>query len=233
MTKITIVIPVYNEKVYLSELLRQLLDHIKKVPEIFKIILVNDGSTDDTKNIILKMQKKHKIIILIDSKINNGKGYSMRMGFKKALENKIDGVIFMDGDGQHHPSSLKKIVHELKYYSLVLSYRHLKKKAPFIRKLGNRISSFIIRNIFNIKRKGDILCGYFAMRKDIFGEIEWYSNDYGVEAEISAIVGRKKIQFKEILVKTIYLDNKKGVNLFHALRILMRIPFWNIVHSYK
>lgn len=233
MRKISVIITVYNEEKYLPAFLQQLLSTAKKIPEISNIILVNDGSTDDTEKIIMKAKKRHENIISVNAKTNNGKGYSMRMGFKKALENKIDGVIFMDGDGQHDPSSLKKFIHELEHYPLVFGYRQLKKDAPFIRKIGNQISSFIIRNIFNIKRKGDILCGYFAIRSDIFNEIQWRSDDYGVEAEISAIVGRKQIHFMEILVKTIYLDQKKGVQIFDAFRILMRIPFWIIIHSYE
>ena len=233
MPKVSIVIPVYNEEKYLPNFLKLLLKELKNIPQIMSVIIINDGSIDSTKAIITKVKKRHKNIFMIDSNINKGKGYSMRLGFIKAQELNSDRVIFMDGDGQHDPISLREFLLELDHYPIVFGYRILKKDAPIIRKLGNQISNLIIRNIFNIKRNGDILCGYFAIRSDIYNEIAWYSNDYGVEAEISAIIGRKMIPFKEILVKTIYLDQKKGVNLFHALQILLRIPYLSRVHSYS
>ena len=228
-----IVIPVFNEEKYLPAFIKQLLQQVKKLGDIHRIIFINDGSSDTTREILESTQKRHKNILVINSQRNHGKGYSMRKGFKEAQKQKASKIIFMDGDGQHDPVSLKKFLAQLDTYPVVFGYRILKKDAPFIRKLGNRISNFIIRNIFGIHRKGDILCGYFGMRKDVYKEISWHSNDYGVEAEISAIVGRKMIPFKEVLVRTIYHDEKKGVNMFHALRILLRIPYLNRVHSYS
>ncbi len=233
MRRIAIIVPVYNEEKYLPEFLGRLLKEVEKNPKISHILFINDGSTDGTKKIIQDAQKKHKNIILVNAKTNIGKGHAMRLGLEKAIKNNNDSIIFIDGDGQHDPSSLKTFIQELEKFPVVFGYRRLKKNAPMIRKIGNTISSFIIRNIFNINRKGDILCGYLAIRRDVYKEIEWHSHDYGVEAEISAIIGRKMIPFKEILVKTIYLDHKKGVHMLHALRILFRIPFWTRVHLHK
>ncbi len=65
-----------------------------------------------------------------------------------------------------------------------------------------------------------------SMRKDMFDAITWRSNDYGVEPEISAVVGKKKIPFKEVFIRTIYFDTKKGVSLIHAFFIFLKIPYW-------
>lgn len=233
MKKISIVIPVYNEEKYLPDFIQNLMKYVKKSSQIFQILFVNDGSTDLTQEIIHIAQKKHKNIAVITNTKNRGKGYSMRVGFRETRKRGAQAVLFMDGDGQHDPVHIQQFIDKLTLYPVVFGYRELKKNTPLVRKLGNKISSIIIRNIFRIDRKGDILCGYFALRKDIFTAIHWHSNDYGVEAEISAIIGRKLISFKEILVKTIYLNESKGVNMFHAVRIFLRIPYWNIVHSYE
>jgi len=198
-----------------------------------RIIFVNDGSTDKTAEILNNIQKKTGKITVITNKKNTGKGAALKKGLEEAKRTHSDGVVFMDGDGQHNPTSIQQFISELDKYPIVFGYRELKKNVPAVRKIGNHIAHFIIRNIFNIKREGDILCGYFAMRYDVFEKIFWHSNDYGVEAEISAIIGRKHIPFKEIRVKTIYLDNNKGVNMFDALLILLHIPYWNMVHVHE
>lgn len=233
MKKISVIIPVYNEEKYLPGFIENLSDSTKDNPSIEHIIFINDGSADKTGDILQAAQQKYKKITVLTNKKNTGKGSALKKGLEEAKKNHADGVIFMDGDGQHDPASIQKFIQELNEYPIVLGYRELKKNVPAIRKVGNHIAHFIIRNIFNVKRKGDILCGYFAMRRDVFDKIYWHSNDYGVEAEISAIIGRKHIPFKEIQVKTIYLDNNKGVNMFDALLILLHIPYWNMVHVHE
>lgn len=228
MKNLTIIVPVYNEEKYLPYFLKKLIIEVKKLPDKPNLIFVNDGSTDNTKNILNRIKKINKVTI-INLEKNMGKGSAMRIGSQKAIEKRARYLIYMDGDGQHDPKHLKKFIKNLEYYPLVFGYRKLEKNMPFIRKIGNKISSLIIRNIFRIERIGDILCGYFAIHSNIFSKIRWNSNDYGVEAEISTIISREKIPFKEILVKTIYLDRNKGVSLFHAFLILTRIPFWIIV----
>ncbi len=233
MKKIAVIIPVYNEEKYLPDFLQNLLNYSKNDPSIEHIIFVNDGSIDKTKKILESAQQKFKKIIVVTNKKNTGKGSALKKGLEEAKRNNSEGVLFMDGDGQHDPASIAEFIHELDEYPIVFGYRELKKNVPAIRRIGNKIAHSIIRNIFNIKRRGDILCGYFAMRRDVFDKIYWYSNDYGVEAEISAIIGRKHIPFTEIQVKTIYLDNNKGVNMFDALLILLHIPYWNMAHVHE
>lgn len=233
MKKIAIIIPVYNEEKYLPDFLQNLLQYVKTYSSIHQIIFVNDGSTDKTQNILETAREKFKKITVVTNKMNTGKGSALKKGLLEAKKNNAEGVIFMDGDGQHDPASIAEFIHKLDEYPIVFGYRELKKNVPAIRKTGNQIAHFIIRNIFNIKREGDILCGYFAMRSDVFDKIYWHSNDYGVEAEISAIIGRKHIPFTEIQVKTIYLDNNKGVNMFDALLILLHIPYWSITHVHE
>lgn len=236
MKLVSIIIPVHNEELYLPSFLSALFSTIKSIPEMKHVIIVNDGSTDKTAAILEEFSHSGVVssflprMTIITSNKNIGKGAAIRKGFKEAQKLKSDAVIFMDGDGQHNPKHLRMFIKELAKYPVVFGYRELDKHVPFIRKFGNVIARFIIHRIFNIHRIGDILCGFFALRSDAFKSITWYSNDYGVEAEISAIIGRKHIPFKEIKVDTIYLDTSKGVNIFHAMLILLRIPYWILIH---
>lgn len=227
MKNLAIIIPVYNEEKFLPDFLKKIQVAIEKLQNRPKLIFVNDGSLDSTGN-ILRHQIKSSSDIIVDLKKNSGKGNAMRVGAEKAISNGAEYLIYMDGDGQHDPQHLPEFIAELRQFPIVFGFRKLKNSAPFIRKIGNNISSFIIKHVFRINRVGDVLCGYFGIRADIYQMIKWTSNDYGVEAEISAIVSKKRVPFKEILVNTIYLDRNKGVNIFHALLILSRIPMWTI-----
>lgn len=220
--KIDIVVPVYNECLFIETFLKDLTKAIRVLP-IRKVIIVDDGSTDQTSDIVKKYTNHN--ITLIQYAINHGKGYAMRIGFESAQKAKADAVIFMDGDRQHNPKHLSKFIEALDAYQIVLGYRRLDKKAPYFRKLGNKIAHYLFRIFFNIKRH-DILCGFMAIRKDVYDDIVWKSDDYGVEMEISAIIGKKRTIFKEVLIDTVYLDMKKGVTLKRAFFISLKIPYW-------
>ena len=220
--KIDIVIPIYNESFFIESFLNDLFKETSS-RLIRNVIIVDDGSVDSTPKII-KDYKNNKIKYIRYLK-NQGKGYAMRIGLEAAKKSKADAVIFMDGDRQHNPKHLSKFIKAINKYKIVFGYRNLIKSAPYFRKLGNKIVRYLLQTFFNIKRH-DVLCGFMAMRSQVFDKIIWESNDYGVEIEISAIVGKKRILFKEILIDTLYLDIKKGVTLIKAFFISLKIPYW-------
>jgi len=220
--KIDIIVPVYNESLFIKLFLDDLFKE-GSLGLIRNVIIIDDGSTDSTPKII-KNYKNKRIIFIRYSK-NHGKGYAMRVGLEAAKKSKADAVIFMDGDRQHDPKHLLKFIKSLSKFELVFGYRNLTKDTPYLRKLGNKIVRFLFQTFFNIKRH-DVLCGFMAMRSQVFDKIIWESNDYGVEIEISAIVGKKRVSFKEILIDTLYLDIKKGVTLIKAFFISLKIPYW-------
>jgi len=221
--KIDVIIPIYNESLFIESFLKDLFKEKTSLKLIRNVIVVDDGSIDETISKI-KNQKSKKIRI-ITYKRNQGKGYAMKVGLEAAKKSKADAVIFMDGDRQHNPKHLPEFIKSLKKHKLVFGYRKLTQSTPYIRKLGNQIVRYLLQTFFNIKRH-DVLCGFMAMRKEVFDKIIWESNGYGVEIEISAIVGKKRISFKEILIDTLYLDIKKGVTLTKAFFISLKIPYW-------
>ncbi len=223
--KVFIVVPVYNEEKYVGRFIKDLFKEVNTIKNVSQVVFVNDGSKDRTRDIILSQKEKHKKIRLIDLSKNSGKGVAMKQGLKYAKKNNAGAIIFMDGDRQHSPEHIKDFLLALEVSPIVFGYRMLLSDAPKVRKAGNMVAGLIIRYLFNIKRR-DILCGFIALRTDVFNKINWTSKGYGVEAEMSAVVGRKKIPFTELLVSTIYFDVKKGVTMKHALKIFLHLPLW-------
>lgn len=223
--KVFIIVPVYNEEKYVGRFIRDLFREVGGIKKISQVVFVNDGSKDRTREIILNQKEKYKKIRLVDLPKNSGKGVAMKQGLKYAKKNNAGAIIFMDGDRQHSPEHIKDFLQAIETSPIVFGYRMLLSDAPKIRKAGNAVAGLIIRYLFNIKRR-DILCGFIALRSDVFNKINWTSKGYGVEAEMSAVVGRKKIDFTELLVSTIYFDVKKGVTMKHALKIFLHLPLW-------
>ena len=151
MTDISIIIPVYNEEGNIGKLIDNILSKIKLNKEI---IIVNDGSTDNT---IEEIKSKNCKIINLEK--NMGKGFAMREGIKLSSGNYI---LFMGGDGQDDPKEIISLYEKIKNnYDLVIGSRFLptqnnterysKKAVLPINEIGNRFITFLI-NIF-FKRK--------------------------------------------------------------------------------
>lgn len=221
--KIAIIIPVFNESERINKTIKDILVNSKR-----QIIVVNDGSTDDT---LMKVKSKFggcRQVEIVSHEINLGKGAAMKTGAEKAWEMGMEAIIFMDGDGQHNPKYLADFTRYLNQSDLVFGYRSLNKNMPLIRKLLNRIASLIFKAFFNIRRK-DLLCGFFGIKKNVYKIIEWNSAGYEVEMEIATRVGKNKINFKEVKIKTVYVKKvgyTKGMNIWEAMKISRFIPLW-------
>ena len=189
-------------------------------------MLVDDGSTDDTG----KVGESSKVVVL-QHRINLGKGAAMKTGALYAFGQGAEAVIFMDSDGQHDVSDLSKFTVALEKagVDVVLGVRDLK-SAPLGRKVGHTLASGIFKAIFGVYI-GDLLCGYRAISKRAFGIINWESSRYGVETEMVAKTIRNGIKYVEVPVKTIYFeevgfDKYKGVSFVQAANILIDVLKW-------
>lgn len=221
--KLYIVVPVYNEE-------NRAVGTIKKILAIdnsLQVIVVDDGSIDDSLKILKESFKKNKRVIIASHMINLGKGAAMKTGSRISWKLGGEAVVFVDADGQHDPKYLPKFINQLKQYPIVFGYRELNKKSPWIRRNGNKFAGWLIKVLFNIERR-DLLCGFLGFRKEVYKKIKWKSNRYGIETEMATKVGRNKIPFSEVKIDTIYIDKYKGVTIFDAFKILSKIPFWYI-----
>ena len=217
---IAIIVPEYKEGQRAVTTINSILKFSKNL-----IIVVDDGSDDSSYELLKKNFKKNKRIVLLKHLINLGKGAAMKTGIKMAKKRKIEAVIFIDADGQHNPAHLVEFEKALETNGLVFGYRRMGTEMPTVRKWGNIFSLNLIKTLFKIDRS-DLLCGYFGFKLKIYPKIRWTSGRYGVETEIAARAGKNKIEFKELKVDTIYIDKYKGVTIFDAFKILLKLPFW-------
>lgn len=216
---IFIVVPFYNEVKHIHDVVKSVSKY--KLP----VILVDDGSTDGSGFKIKDL--KNRNLTLLTHKINLGKGAAMKTGADYAFKNGADAIIFMDGDNQHNPDDLPKFVDALKSgkYEIVLGTRNFSYGVPLVRFLGNKFAALILVFFFGIY-VSDVLCGFKALTKKAYKAMRWESAGYGVETEMVARMGKIKMPFYEVPVKSIYHDKTKGVTLLDAFGIMGEIVKW-------
>lgn len=217
-----IIIPIHNE----SKNIKKLLDTFNE-RHLSSIILVNDGSTDKTLEIL---EKDYPNIEVLSHKYNLGKGKSLQTGALKATKDKADIIIFMDGDLQHKPEDIPRFLRAFRKdpkLQIVFGARKIGINMRLASFFGNKILTVVINLLFRYFLN-DTQCGFRAFRRSTFPKINWNSPDYAAETEMIINAAKAKLKYKEIPIDTIYLDHNKGTYFIHGIIILFKIIFWRI-----
>ena len=185
-SSLLVVIPAFNEEAVLGRTLDALLQEVSSN----QVLVVSDGSTDKTSQIV-----NDKKIKLLEIPFNLGVGAAMRSGFQFAKENGFQKVIQFDADLQHQPKYIKKIVSELDKYDVVVGSRFAAKptyKVSFVRSLAmGLLKESVTRHIG--KKMTDVTSGFRGANKkaiEIFAD--HYPSEYLADTVESLIVAHDK-----------------------------------------
>jgi glycosyltransferase involved in cell wall biosynthesis len=161
-----IVIPAYNEAENLRQVIPEIIKYIAKIDSKFCIIIIDDGSTDDTANTITALAKKHPQIVGESMPRNLGKAAALKRGF--ALAEDLGGqiVIMMDADGQDDPAELETLIGRLdEGFDLVTGARYTRNDR-FIKRTTSRLYNRTTSMISGVKGK-DFNSGFKVMRLSV------------------------------------------------------------------
>ena len=158
MNKITVVLPAKNE----SGALGQTVDKIKQLNIVHEIIVVNDGSTDDTAEIAAQAGAK-----VVSHPYSKGNGAAIKTGARTATG---DVIIFMDADGQHNPDDIFSLLDKIEQgYDLVVGARQKGSQASISRGIANALYNNLATYMTEQKVE-DLTSGFRAVRADKFRE---------------------------------------------------------------
>lgn len=143
---ISVVIPAYNERTTIEEVIEEASDALKKLKINYEIVLIDDGSTDGTGKIIDRLSRSRNIRA-VHHKQNRGFTGAMRSAFKSARKNL---VFLAPADGQFDFNQLKDFVDAIRGYDIALAYR-IKNEEPCSRRLNSKIFHILCRVLFNIQ----------------------------------------------------------------------------------
>ena len=127
--KIALLIPCYNEENCVEKMISAI---VQELPEAF-LVIVNDGSSDNTAKIVRESAQLNDHIILLDLPVNLGIGGAVQTAFRYAARNDFDYAVKVDGDGQHPADQIKKLIEALDANNadMVIGSRFLKKEGFF------------------------------------------------------------------------------------------------------
>lgn len=170
-TKVSLVIPVYNEENSIAQLVEEIENVFFKIKSSYEIILIDDGSTDHSWLHINTICSKPNVVAIKFRK-NLGKAYALNAGFAVASGNII---ITMDADLQDDPAEIPRFIKKMEEgYDLVSGWKQ-ERKDPFSKTIPSKIFNNIIRRLFRLKIN-DINCGFKAYKSDVVTTIDLYGD---------------------------------------------------------
>ena len=155
----SIIIPIYNEEEGIKEVLIGLNNYLDNENLQAEIIVVNDGSTDQTKEILNNFENTR----LIDHPYNKGYGASLKTGVKNA---QFDWILLYDGDGQHRPEYIKELIHHSNSYDMIVGARQ-GYQGPLLRQPGKKLLIWTANYLVK-KKIPDLNSGLRLIKKDLF-----------------------------------------------------------------
>ena len=196
--KLSIVIPCYNEAKDIASNVEKVLDYLKDKKFEYEILLVNDGSKDNTKEVIEAIPG----VTALSYEKNRGKGGAVKYGIEHATG---DYVLFMDADLSTDISAIERVVELSKdNYDLIIGSRHakgsvIKKKQPFLRVFIGWCCRVLVKMLFRTKLK-DTQCGFKAIKTDVAKKIveKQQITNFAFDVEYIYIARLNNLTMKEI-----------------------------------
>jgi len=214
-----VLIPTYRGAKTLPILFEKL---IKIVPSE-DILVIDDGSTDDTVEIC-----RQNNIEFISHRKNRGKGFALKTGFNWAIENDYDAVITIDADLQHPPESIPDFIAAIENGADLVVGNRMRDVAtmPLERKFSNFLSSFFV-SLLAGKKILDSQCGFRAIRKRVIQKSHLHFNRYQMESELLIESVRMGANLEFIPIPTIYNDNESHFDqIIDTARFILFILFY-------
>tara|TARA_X000001036_G_scaffold314494_1_gene292957 strand:+ start:1782 stop:2675 length:894 start_codon:yes stop_codon:yes gene_type:complete len=225
MKKVAIIIPVYNE----ADNIPQLIDNLKNIErEEFYFIFINDGSQDNSLNLLQKINLKSEIVI---HKKNLGLANAVKSGLRKAIEIGADYVVKVDADLQHDLNEIDSLLIELNEdIDFVYGDRfngNLNYRMELIRKFGNKFFSYLTKKLTGYKIT-DSQPGFIAMKIELAKKLKLLGN-YNYTQQVLIEASLMGFRFKQVPITfNKRIHGKSFVSLKYPFKV-----FWQIFIIYS
>lgn len=226
--KLSVIIPVYNEEATIARVVGRILE----IPVTKEIIVVDDCSTDGTREILARLQS-HPDVRVVLKETNAGKGAALRTGFELA---EGYAVVIQDADLEYDPRDIPRLLVPLirRQCDVVYGSRFLDDEPQddsWIHRWGNGLLTGM-SNLTTGLNLTDMETCYKAFRRDVLQTVEIEQNRFGFEPEITAKLARRGARFQEIPIRynaRTYAEGKKiGLkDLFNAFYCIARYGWFS------
>ena len=236
--KLTVLMPVYNERNTLAEIVSRVLEQRISGIDSLEFVIVDDASTDGSAEIIEQLADIHRQIKPIFQQKNRGKGAAIRAAIEVASG---DIAVIQDADLEYDPSDYRVVLTPILQgdADVVYGSRFIKKKVgrDLYSKhvLGNRFLTFLSNRFTNLNLTDMETC-YKAFRLQILKTIPLRSNRFGIEPEITAKIARRKLRLHEVPISyhaRTYAEGKKIKWKDGIAAIYVILKYWLIDDSFQ
>lgn len=205
MDKLYIVMPAYNESANINSVVKEWYQIVLDYGVDSRLVVVNDGSRDDTLKILNSLKEIYDRLIVID-KENGGHGSAVIRGYEYAIKEGADYVFQTDSDGQTNPAEFKGFWSNRKTYDMVIGYRKHRGDG-LMRRFVTRVLRLVIRLIFGVWVK-DANTPYRLMKSDALASaLEYLPENYNIPNVIISVYLTKK---GSILYRNISFKPRQG-----------------------
>ncbi len=222
---ISVVIPVYNEEDSLPHLVEQLLAAMRQIDESFELVLVNDGSTDRSGEVLSQLSSEVPELVCVLLRKNYGQTAAMAAGFDLS---RGEIIVSLDGDLQNDPADIPLLISRLRDgFDLVSGWRYQRQDAAIRRKLPSRIANRLIGLVTGV-RLHDYGCSLKAYRREVLADMRLYGELHRFLPVLANIEGARIAEVKVNHRARQYGNSKYGIDrTFRVLMDLLTVWFMN------
>lgn len=196
LPSLSIFFPTLNDAPVLPELVAKANDAAKKVAKRYEIIMINDGSTDNTREVLTSLVKKYKNLRAIHHRKPSGYGGALASGFAAA---KYNWVFYTDGDGQYDPVELTQMVKQLQSGVDVVNGYKIRRADPLLRRLLGSLYNWLTHRLYPLPIR-DLDCDFRLIRRSLMKNIRLTNQSAVVCLELVTKLSAEGALFAEVPV---------------------------------
>jgi len=229
MESITAFFPCYNDARSIGSIVQKAVKTLKKITPNFEVIVIDDGSSDNSREVLVNLKRRYSELKLIFHPSNRGYGGALISGFKNATK---DLIFYTDGDGQYDVEELANLVILMKKDVDFVNGIKITRRDPLIRVVGGNLYNFVIRWFFWLP-VFDIDCDFRLIRRRIIKKINLRSTSGAICVELVKKCQKAGARFFQVSVR--HHERLHGRSQFFRLNrlihtsyelILLRIELW-------
>jgi len=209
--------PAYNEEGNIENVVRTAEKVLNELSDNYEIIVIDDGSSDKTAEIVRNLSKENDRIRVISHKVNKGYGMALRTGFKSC---KYEWIVFTDSDGQFDFKEFPNFIEEQRKTraDLVIGY-YYKRKVPFMRKVNSLLWQILIRTLLGLNIR-NIDCGFKFIRKEVIDSMT-LTSERGAFISTEFLTKAKEQGYKIVEIPATHYPRKKGQPTGANLKVIL------------
>lgn len=227
--KLSVFLPIYNEEATVQKVILATKNVLQEVAEEWELIIVNDGSTDNSPELIRELAESEKGIRVVTHMVNEGYGASITSGL---YESKFPWISFIDSDGQFDFAEISNFIDKQKdsEADLVIGY-YKKRQVSTFKIITSKLWELTVFALFGLKVR-DIDCGFKLISKKVIDTIPPLESKRGAFISSELLIKSKKAGYTIAQVPVTHYPRTKGVGTGRNLDVIIK-SFMDLLRLWK